>query len=137
MYSIKLFIVFAMTAFYFAVVLGCVRFDSFVTDGCVCHAVFERIRNDRLLISPILCYLIHSESGDTCLSVLYQQLYLNTGLSYSLLFFIPSVSHHCNSYTFEEHFAAAILDKAECRGIMDKINGEVSQTPYTTKGYAR
>ena len=97
-YSIKLFIVFAMTAFYFAVVLGCVRLDSFVTDGCVCHAVFERILNDRLLISHILCYLIHSESGDTCLSVLYPQLYLNTGLSYSLLCFIPSVTHHCNTY---------------------------------------
>ena len=97
-YSIKRFIVFAMTAFYFAVVRGRVRFDSFVTDGCVCHAVFERILNDHLLISPILCYLIHRESGDTCLAVLYQQLYLNTGLSYSLLFFIPSVTHHCNTY---------------------------------------
>ena len=97
-YSIKRFIVFAMTAFYFAVVRGRVRFDSFVTDGCVCHAVFERILNDHLLISHILCYLIHSESGDTCLSVLYPQLYFNTGLSYSLLFFIPSVTHHCNTY---------------------------------------
>ena len=58
----------------------------YVPVGCSCHAVFERIRNDRLRISPILGYLIRSESGDSSLAALYPQLYLNTDLSYSLLF---------------------------------------------------
>ena len=37
---------------------------GFVTNGRCCDAVFQRILHYRLLKPHVLCYLIHSESGD-------------------------------------------------------------------------
>jgi hypothetical protein len=58
-----------------------------VADGRLCDAVLVGILNHGLPEAHGLCYLIHGEWGDTCLSVLSQQLNLITGHPYSLSFF--------------------------------------------------
>lgn len=58
-----------------------------VTNGCRCDSVLVCIFDCSLPKAHGLCYCIHGEQSDTCLSVLSQQLNLNTGHSYSLFIF--------------------------------------------------
>ena len=57
---------------------------------------------------------------DTCLSVLFVQLYLNTGPFYSLSFFL-FVTHHCNTYSTGASRFVSCLRRGKKYGI--KIDG--------------